>query len=76
MCARCVLHHDSVIPVEGDRHYAGELSAPLHPQVPAKTLLSAQLLQTDLLELNRVSVLVYCWRTERFPNLHLAKPAA
>lgn len=48
--ARRVLHHHSVVPVEGDRHHAGELSAPLHPQVPPQTLLPAQLLQADLLK--------------------------
>lgn len=44
---RCVLHHHAVVPVEGDGHHAGELSASLHPQVPEETLLTAQLLQAD-----------------------------
>lgn len=48
--ARRLLHHHGVVPVEGDGHHAGELSAPLHPQVPAKTLQPAQLLQADLLK--------------------------
>uniref|UniRef100_A0A3B5QRL4 Phospholipid-transporting ATPase n=1 Tax=Xiphophorus maculatus TaxID=8083 RepID=A0A3B5QRL4_XIPMA len=47
---RCVLHHHGVVPVEGDRHHAGQLSASVHPQVPAQTLLSTQLLQVDLLK--------------------------
>lgn len=48
--ARRVLHHHSVVPVEGDRHHAGQLSAPLHPEVPTQTLLPAQLLQADHLK--------------------------
>lgn len=47
---RCILHHHGIIPVEGDCHHAGELSASLHPQVPAQALLPTQLLQTDLLK--------------------------
>jgi len=50
---RRILHHHRIVPVEGDRHHAGELSAPLHPQVPPQTLLPAQLLQADLLKTER-----------------------
>lgn len=55
--ARRVLHHHSVFLVEGDRHHAGELPAPLHPQVPPQTLLPTQLLQADVI------------RTEKEPHL-------
>ena len=48
--ARCILHHHSVFPLEGDCNHTGELSAPLHPQVPTQTLLSTQLLQVDLIK--------------------------
>lgn len=48
-CGRHLLHHHRVVPVEGDRHHAGQLPAALHPQVPAQTLLSTQLLQADVL---------------------------
>lgn len=51
--ARRVLHHHGVVLMEGDRHHAGELPAPLHPQVPAQTFLPAQLLQADLLNTER-----------------------
>lgn len=46
-CGRHLLHHHRVVPVEGDRHHPGQLPAALHPEVPAQTLLSTQLLQAD-----------------------------
>lgn len=46
---RPTFRHDRIVPVEGDRHHAGQLSSAVHPQVPAQALLSAQLLQADLL---------------------------
>lgn len=74
--ARRVLHHHGVVLMEGDRHHAGELPAPLHPQVPAQTFLPAQLLQADLLNTerslrphllleNRKDVLVFILRSLR-----------
>lgn len=48
---RCLLHHHSIVRLEGDRHHAGQLPAPVHPEIPAQTLLTSQLLQADHLEL-------------------------
>lgn len=48
---RCLFHHHPVVRLEGDRHHAGQLLAPVHSEIPAQTLLSSQLLQADLLEL-------------------------
>lgn len=50
---RRLLHHHGIVLVEGDCHHAGELPAPLHPQVPAQTFLPAKLLQADLLKTER-----------------------
>lgn len=69
------LHHHSIVPVEGARHHAGELSASLHPQVPAQTLLPAQLLQADHLKTDRSlrPRLLPAKKTERRPCLHPAE---
>lgn len=48
---RCLFHRHSIVRLEGDRHHAGQLLALVHPEIPAQTLLSSQLLQADLLEL-------------------------
>lgn len=53
---RRVFYHHGVVPVEGDRHHAGELPASLHPQVPAQTLLATQLLQAHLVKPERSHV--------------------
>lgn len=53
---RRVFYYHGVVPVEGDRHHAGELPASLHPQVPAQTLLAAQLLQAHLVNSERIHV--------------------
>lgn len=71
-CVRYLFHHHRIVPVESDCHHAGELSAPVHPQVPAQTLLSTQLLQADLLNqglLRQVSGFVICGKTQRFSSL-------
>lgn len=47
---RCVFHRHAVVPVEGDRHHAGQLPAALHPEVPAPSILPTQLLQAHLIE--------------------------
>ena len=60
--------------MEGDRHHAGELSAPLHPQVPTQTLLPAQLLQADLLKRPRGSPPASV-TAEGCPCPHPAEPA-
>lgn len=57
---RRVFYRHGVVPVEGDHHHAGELPASLHPQVPAQTLLPAQLLQAHLVNSERSHV---CDRT-------------
>lgn len=64
---RRVFYHHGVVPVEGDRHHAGELSASLHPQVPAQTLLAAQLLQAHLVDPERSHV---CDQAQRWTHSH------
>jgi len=46
---RRVLHRHLVVPVEGVCHHAGQLPAPLRPQVPATTVLPSQLLEAHVL---------------------------
>lgn len=52
---RCLFHHHPVVRLEGNSHHAGQLLAPVHPEIPAQTLLTSQLLQADLLELRQSS---------------------
>lgn len=55
---RCLFHRHAVVRLEGDRHHAGQLLAPVHPEIPAQTLLTSQLLQADHLKLiNKTSEL-------------------
>lgn len=46
---RRLLHRHPVVPLEGVCHHSGQLPAPLRPQVPAETVLPAQLLEAHLI---------------------------
>lgn len=45
---RCVLHRHFVVLVEGLCYHPGQLSAPVRSQVPAETVLPAQLLEAHV----------------------------